>query len=365
MRAVTVGSAMIDILTLVDTADVERVTFHNVTASFLMLEQGRKFEAESISRHVGGGAVNAAVAMRRLGWDTAVLAKLGTDPRAAEVVRHLDREGVGGELLRQTGGADTGTAVIVASHDSNATIFTHRGANTLLTRADFEGPIFRGADLVYIAPLSGNSAACLPAIVRLAREAGAEVAVNPGIRQLATRPGPLLDNLGEVRVLSINTVEAARLLPALADRCGGNPPAGVADCGKGPELMRRGLVYETLRWGLDSFLNALLDLGVSAAVVTDGRGGAYIATADALRHCPVLACSVAGTAGAGDAFTATFAAEIVAGLSVEKSLRFATVNAASVLGEIDTQSGLLDLDTLDAHVAEVASELPVQEWAWR
>ncbi|MGC1353044.1 MAG: hypothetical protein WA858_25220 [Xanthobacteraceae bacterium] len=41
-----------------------------------MLEEGRKTEAEEVSTHVGGGAVNVSVAMARLGLDVAVLAKL-------------------------------------------------------------------------------------------------------------------------------------------------------------------------------------------------------------------------------------------------------------------------------------------------
>ena len=54
----------------------------NADSSFLLLEEGRKTEAEEVSTHVGGGAVNVAVAMARLGMDVAVLAKLGSDERA-------------------------------------------------------------------------------------------------------------------------------------------------------------------------------------------------------------------------------------------------------------------------------------------
>jgi len=68
MKAITVGSATIDVIATVDDADIERMTLHNVTASFLLLEPGRKVDARSVITQTGGGAVNAAVALRRLGY---------------------------------------------------------------------------------------------------------------------------------------------------------------------------------------------------------------------------------------------------------------------------------------------------------
>jgi hypothetical protein len=46
---------------LVADRNVERMTMHNATSS-LLLKLGGKTQAECISTHVGGGAVNAAVA---------------------------------------------------------------------------------------------------------------------------------------------------------------------------------------------------------------------------------------------------------------------------------------------------------------
>ena len=65
----------------------------NADNSFLLLEEGRKTEALEISTHVGGGAVNAAVAMARLGLDVAALVKLGKDARAETVLSAPDAGG--------------------------------------------------------------------------------------------------------------------------------------------------------------------------------------------------------------------------------------------------------------------------------
>ena len=88
-RSLAIGSAMVDIIAIIADRDVERVTLHNATISFLLVEQGRKIEAESISIHIGGGGVNVAVALRRLGHPVDALIKLGRDVDADRVRDHL------------------------------------------------------------------------------------------------------------------------------------------------------------------------------------------------------------------------------------------------------------------------------------
>ena len=85
---------MIDTIAIIHSGRVERMSMLNADSSFLLLEEGRKIEAEEVSTHTGGGAVNAAVAMARLGMDVAVLAKLGADARAETILRRLEQEGV-------------------------------------------------------------------------------------------------------------------------------------------------------------------------------------------------------------------------------------------------------------------------------
>src|SRR5690606_33375318 len=112
----------IDIITIVRNADIERVTMTNATTSFLLLEQGRKIEAESITMHVGGGAVNTAVSLRRLGYEAKAVVKVGRDLNADKVRERLQAENVGTDFVLETPEAATGTAVMVSSHDRNATI---------------------------------------------------------------------------------------------------------------------------------------------------------------------------------------------------------------------------------------------------
>jgi ribokinase len=97
-------------------------------------------------------------------------------------------------------------------------------------------------------------------------------------------------------------------------------------------------------------------------VITDGGGGAYVGTAEEILYCPVLPAEIVGTAGAGDAFASTFTASLALGWSNDHALRAATINAASVVGYVDTQTGLLRIDALNTAMKKHAKALPIRRW---
>ena len=58
-----------------------------------------------------------------------------------------------------------------------------------------------------------------------------------------------------------------------------------------------------------------------------------------------------GTAGAGDAFGATFAAYLAQGHRIDEALIAASINSASVVQYVDTQTGLMRRQHLDQKIA--------------
>lgn len=366
MKAVTVGSAMIDIITVVGDDDIERVTMTNATSSYLLLEQGRKIEAESISIHVGGGAVNAAVSMSRLGLEVAVLSKIGCDLNGKKVRERLKAEKVSDQYLVETDKGATGTAVMISSHDRNATILTYRGANRLLQERDIPADLFDGVQLLYVTALSDHSADCFPIILEQGKKAGAFVTANPGIRQLTSRTQPFFESLKNIDLLTVNEKEASALIPALAAQNLSRdslPTASVA-VKDAPPLMKSGLHFGGFDMGLVQFMSLIRQLGPSKVLITDGVRGAYLADDDGIHFCPVIKTQVAGTAGAGDSFASSFTALTAMGADPELALRAATINAASVVSFVDTQTGLLSYDNITARAAAFAERLPVSCWNW-
>lgn len=357
MRVLTLGGAMIDTLAIISSDRIERMAMSNADSSYLLLEEGTKIEAQEVSTHCGGGGINAAVAMARLGLDVATLVKLGRDQRAETLLTSLMAEGVSTRWVVRDGRAPTGASVLISSHDRNAGVFTFRGANTLLELADLREEAF-GVDVVYISNLSNKSAEMFPHIVEAAKRNRALVAVNPGLRQLSAYWPTVEALLPKIDVLAINRTEAAAILPHLVARFGEDGPRLAGD--DLPSLAARGLRGGGFEMSLAGFLAAMAKLGLGRLVLTDGDRGAYVSDGKEVVFCPAAKCETVGTAGAGDAFASTFTAALAHGWSIDDGLKAATLNAASVIGYVDTQSGLLAHDALRARMRE--TELEIRRW---
>ena len=362
MKILTVGGATIDTIAVIANERIERMSMGNAETSFLLLEEGRKIEAEDVSMHCGGGAVNAAVALARLGHDVSALVKLGQDARAETILARLAAERVSTRFAMRDARAPTGASVLVSAHDRNAAIFTFRGANTLLEPHDLKPAAF-ATELVYVSTLSNESADCFPLIVERAKAEGALVATNPGIRQLSARQGPFRDVIGKIDILAVNRHEAAALVPWLVGLAGeGGPALDFLPGEELPELARRGFSGGGFELSLAGLIGRIRACGPKWVVITDGRDGAYIGAPSGIMHCPAAPATIAGSAGAGDAFNSTFAASVAAGASAEDAARAAATNAASVIAHLDTQTGLLGRAALDARVAELRPAMQLRHW---
>ncbi|WP_295556527.1 PfkB family carbohydrate kinase [uncultured Hyphomicrobium sp.] len=361
LRVLTVGGAMIDTIAIIESAAIERMLLLNAESSFLLLEEGRKTEALEVSTHCGGGAINAAVAFARLGHSASVLIKIGADRRADQILAALDAEGISHRWALRDSHAPTGASVLVSSHERNAAVFTFRGANTLLRPADLDDGAF-DVDLVYIANLSNEAAACFPDIVAKAKSAGARVVANPGIRQLHGHGSAFRALLRKIDILALNRREADEVI-ALLDAGTAQDDPGLDGGGETlPPLAVRGLKFESRKMSVRAFCRALISAGVGTVVLTDGRDGAFVATRDRLLYSPAHQAHVAGTAGAGDAFVSTFSGYLAAGEAPDTALLAATLNAGAVLGYVDTQSGLMRRSEIDALLDSKKSTPNVMEW---
>lgn len=353
---------MIDTIAVIDDELIERMSMNNADRAFLLLEQGRKTEATLISTHAGGGAVNAAVSFSRLGHQVSTLVKLGRDDRAQMVRNALASEGVKQTFVVDTGAAGTGASVLISAHERNAAVFTFRGANGQLESSDLKENAF-SQDIVYISGLSERSAELFPEIVDRAAAAKAFITANPGIRQLAARGSELQEALSKIALLSMNRDEAATLIPRLLQKLPRPTRKFVAEgLNESADLMRRGFSASGFEMSLAHFFEALLALGPRCILITDGSRGAYAATSDQIVFCPALLSQVVGTAGAGDAFTSTFTSMYTSDSQAGTALQYATVNASSVVGYADTQSGLLQSDALITRLEANRDRLPLFSW---
>ncbi|MCF6215040.1 MAG: carbohydrate kinase family protein [Emcibacter sp.] len=360
--ALSIGTVMIDIITVIADNDIELMTLHNMTTSFLMLEQGRKVESQSIDTYVGGGGANTAVCMSRLGMPMEILALVGEDLNAKKVMARLEDENIALDHIQQTGDAGSGVAVHISSHDRNAAIFTHRGANCHLKADHVRDMDFTKYDLVYITNLSNQSADHFPLIVTRAAAAGCFIASNPGIRQLTRLCDDFLRNLGSITLLSINKVECESLVPKLISGDQKHKNASFPITEDMPPLLKNGFKFGGFSLGLVECMKILAAHGPDYVVITDGSKGAYLLHGETLYYCPPQDVVMRGSAGAGDSFSSTLASLVSAGNAPDASLYAASVNAASVISFVDTQEGLLTYEALEKNVAPIDMTNGIFSW---
>jgi len=345
--ALSIGTVMIDIITVIADDDIELMTLHNMTTSFLMLEQGRKIESQSIDTYVGGGGANTSVCMSRLGMDMDILALVGEDLNAKKILSRLKEENIADSHIKLTTDVGSGVAVHVSSHDRNAAIFTHRGANCCLTDDHVTAVDFTKYDLVYITNLSNQSADHFPLIVTSASAADCFIAANPGIRQLTRLCDDFLKSLASINLLSINKVECESLVPKLIATPHEHQKSTFTITEDMPPLLKKGFKFGGFSLGLVDCMKILSAYGPEHVVITDGGNGAYLLQDEILYYCPPQDVVMRGSAGAGDSFSSTLASLISAGNAPDMALYAASVNAASVISYVDTQGGLLTFDALE------------------
>ncbi|HVZ04321.1 carbohydrate kinase family protein [Hyphomicrobium sp.] len=364
MNVLTIGGAMVDTIVTIASDKIEQMKMLNAESSYLLLEAGLKTEAEQIATSTGGGAVNAAVAAARLGNATSTVVKLGKDAKARTILDRLTGEGVDLRWVAMDEEEPTGASVIISSHDRNAAVFTYRGANTRLGPDDLPAVAFEGKDLVYVANLSNQSADCYPLIVERAKAAKAELAVNPGVRQLTARYDDFWASLKHIDILCVNRSEAQALMPRLLQSFGeGGAPLSVRSGEPIPPLAKRGLRNGGYEMSLVKFLGALIEVGVGVVVLTDGANGAFIAKGQDLYFREASHVVAAATTGAGDAFSATFACYQTKTKDIGRALSAAVLNAASVVKFVDTQSGLLTHAGLEKELENAAAQ-PQSLYNW-
>ena len=114
-----------------------------------------------------------------------------------------------------------------------------------------------------------------------------------------------------------------------------------------------------------ALIAGLRQLGAQTVLLTDGKRGAYVGNAHETIYCPGIEdVPVGSTAGAGDAFAATFAGVFAESGNYQDALIAATINAASVVMQIDAQSGLLTKSQLARPGSSSLRREAIRSWRY-
>lgn len=318
-KVITLGGATQDIFIQSEDAGIQH------------LHPGAKIEVSSLHYASGGGATNTAVAFKRLGCEVTTFFKIGHDAAGQAIINQLKENSITTDQVAYSPKTNTGTSFIIPAPAGDRIIFAYRGANAEITPAELPLHAVATADCVYITSLAGNSARVLSSITKAAKESSL-VAVNPGKNQLAN-PTVLLEALSSIDIFIVNSSEARTFMQSL-----------------NLKTDKHELVQE-----LTNYFKTILQRGPRIAVVTNGAGGVYVATKQAIYFCPSVHDTIINTVGAGDAFGSCFVASLLQELPIEQAIINGVINSASVLSHPDAKTGLLDWDTIQKRARSIAA----------
>jgi ribokinase len=229
---------------------------------------------ERVDTRLGGSAANTAVVLSRLGLETHMLGRVGTDAWGQIALASLAEAGVGLELVQRDSQETTGMMFTVVTPDGERTMFGQRGANRHTDPGAITPDTLGGAGYLHI-----SGYALLESPQRQAALRAVELATAQNL--------PI--SLDTAYLPALDAPQALRWLLPYLDAC----ILGLAEA--------RALVGEGEPQAAAA---ALLAAGVHLAALKLGAQGCLLADSSSTHHIPAFPVQVVDTTGAGDAFTA-------------------------------------------------------------
>lgn len=255
----------------------------------------------------GGKGANQAVAVARLGGDTAFLCKVGNDSFGEASLAGYAAEGIDTSYVVRTDEAPSGVALITVDGAAENCIVVAPGANAQLSPEDVAAAesLIAGAEMVLMQmeiPI-----ATIERVVAIAARHGVKVVLNPA------PAAPIPDGiLGRLHLVTPNRTEAESLT--------GVRIAGVEDAERAAAV--------------------LTAKGVANVVITLGADGALVCDGDGCRLVPARRVEAVDTTAAGDTFNGALCVALVEGMELTDAVRFATRASAIAVTRMGAQTSV-------------------------
>lgn len=264
-----------------------------------------------------GNSPNAAVSAARLGLRTALVTNLGADHFGEECVKSLEKDGVKTEFVNRQKDKSTNYHFVLWFGDDRTILIKHE-------EYSYDLPKLGKPKWIYLSSLGEHTLDFHKKIeAYLVANPQVKLAFQPGTFQIRFGVEKIKDIYARTEVFFCNKEEAEEI------------------------LNKETSDIETLARGIQA-------LGPKIVVLTDGAAGAYVLKGNEMWRMPSYPDPKPPyeRTGAGDAFSSTFTAALALGLPIEEALKWAPINAMSVVQCVGAQKGLLTRPELEKYLKE-------------
>ncbi len=321
---ISAGDATLDVFLQLNEEDADVKCDLKDEECKLCLDYADKIPVESIVKIPGAGnGSNNAVGSSRLGMQAAMFGILGDDDIGHSILANWEKEGV-----------DTGLVSFDKKRGTNySTVLNFRGERTILVfheKRDYRFPKeMPSAQWLYYTSLGKGSEKMHAALLAYLKRTGTQLCFQPGTFQLKLGVQALQPVIGASAITVVNKEEAERIV--------GNATRDVS-----------------------SLLKRLKSMGCGVAVITDGPLGSYAFDGKQMLKMGIFEVPVVERTGCGDSYATAFLAALHYGEPLGEAMRWGTANAASVLGQIGPQAGLLTRNGMDKTLKRFADVQPTE-----
>ncbi len=316
-NVITVGESTID--AFMTMAHAKSDVHLDKASGGLCFRFGEKIDVDRYDFAIGGNATNVAVGLSRLGVKATLCTETGDDEFSLKIRNCLANEHVERVLVHQVSGPSNFSVII--NFKGDRTLFVE----DVTRKHEFDFQDFT-TDMVYITSLGNVWEKPYRTALEFAHKCKAKIAFNPGSRQLREGKDLVHEVVQQTQMFFVNKEEAELLL-------------------FGKETQDHEMTY------IREMLTKIKKLGPKIIVITDGKQGSFALDEKGdFHHQSIFDCEVVERTGAGDGFTAGFIAATFQKKSVSEAMEWGSYNAASVVGKVGAQAGLLTKEKMEEKV---------------
>ena len=255
---------------------------------------------------MGGKGANQALAAHRLGGDVKFVTCLGDDANGQNTMQYYQAEGLDVSLSRVAEDVSSGTAMILVNEEGENCIVITPGANHELKPAHIKQIEKEIATAFMIVLQMEIPIETVEEVCQLAAKFGTEVLLNVAPAQ---EIDPRLLKLVHILVVNETEIETLTGQSIAAD-------------------------------GADAVMNSLLRVGPKTVILTLGRNGSLVKTAQISRHVPAFQVETIDSTAAGDTFCGALAARLTRGSDLIAAVEFATAASALCVTKMGAQPSI-------------------------
>ncbi len=277
-------------------------------------KMGETSVAASVSVMPGGKSLNQAVAISKLGAEAYLIGRVGKDYDGGVVFEYLESQQVSTEGIVRTSKASTGHAYVHIQQDGESGIVIYSGANDFLCPQDISKNISAFQNASFCLLQTEVSSDVVEYAARAAYSEGVKILLKPAATNSISD-----ELIKQVYIFLPNEREINLLCPQEAS-------------------------YEAKA---DYFLKK----GAKHVIITLGHRGCYWSDGTHSRYFEATRVQAVDTTGAADAFAGALVVCLTRNLSMEESIRCATIAAGLSTAKLGACTAMVDQTTLSFYTA--------------